>query len=263
MSAGAAPCGDDMLGYERSRTRFVLGAGLTLDEAYRLAHLPLVAPDHPRVIARKDGAPYEMGRRAPVVSLVLHVAWEDLAASPAFKALEAELSAAPFARKIAWAASEARRDRLHATICGSMTPGREAPALTEAQRAALEGLEGVDVELRGAFSGNVNLGRLYLRAYPERRGDENLFAAIQRVFGRAPGDLYVVGMWNLADDLDARETEALAAIIDAWWRRPLLRLRAERLRFLWSCDDLALDGGFAGDVALTRRRTPLNPATCA
>lgn len=113
-----------------------------------------------------------------------------------------------------------------------MTPGREAPALTAAQRAALEGLEGVDVELRGAFLGNVNLGRLSLRAYPERRGGENLFAAIQRVFGRAPGDLYVVGMWTLADDLDARETEALAAIIDAWRRRPLLRLRVERLRFL-------------------------------
>jgi hypothetical protein len=44
-------CPDNELGYERSRTRFIPGAGLTLDEAYRLAHLPLAAPDHPRIIA--------------------------------------------------------------------------------------------------------------------------------------------------------------------------------------------------------------------
>ena len=46
-------CSDDELGFERSRTRFPCGEGLTLDETYRLAHLPLVAPDHPRVIARR------------------------------------------------------------------------------------------------------------------------------------------------------------------------------------------------------------------
>ena len=86
--------------YEPSRPRFVLGEGLTLDEAYRLAHLPMVAPDHPRVIARKDGAPYEKGgaRRS---SRSCCMSREDLAASPAFKALEAELRAAPCAKKIA------------------------------------------------------------------------------------------------------------------------------------------------------------------
>jgi hypothetical protein len=48
-------CGDDELDYLGSRTQFEQGQGLLLDEAYRLAHLPLVAPDHPRVIARRDG----------------------------------------------------------------------------------------------------------------------------------------------------------------------------------------------------------------
>ena len=162
--------------YERSRTRFVLGAGLTLDEAYRPAHLPMVAPDHPRVIARKDGAPYEMGRRAAVVSLVLHVARKDLAASPAFKALEAELGAAPFAKKIAWAASEARRDRLHAMICGSMTPGREAPALTAAQRAA-----------RGARRAGGRRCRVARSVFTQRQSRPALSARLSRAARRRRG----------------------------------------------------------------------------
>ena len=49
-------CDDEALGYVRSRTPLGAGQGLALDEAYRLAHLPLIAPDHPRVIAARDGA---------------------------------------------------------------------------------------------------------------------------------------------------------------------------------------------------------------
>ena len=64
-------CSDTDLGYERSRTRFEVGEGLTLDETYRLAHLPLVAPDHPRIIERREGSSYVMGRHERVFSLVL------------------------------------------------------------------------------------------------------------------------------------------------------------------------------------------------
>lgn len=66
-------CSDQELGYERGRTWFSAGAGLTLDESYRLAHLPLVAPDHPRVIPTRDGTTYRMGRHARTFSLVLPV----------------------------------------------------------------------------------------------------------------------------------------------------------------------------------------------
>lgn len=252
MSAATrAFCDDDELGYVRSRTAFLAGASLRLDAAYRLAHLPLVAPDHPHVIAAKDGAPYRIGWRPPVCSLVLPIAWDDLSASPAFAALEEAVRRAPFAHKIAWAAAERRRAKLHATICGSMRVGtREAPELTCRQRDALAALGGFDVELRGLFSGDVNLGRLYLRAYPERRGKENCIRLAQRALGLRESDLYVVGLWNLTDDLDARETAALAQLIEEWWERTLLRMRVERLRFLWSEDDLALAGGFCGEAAL-------------
>ena len=57
-------CRDDELGYLRSRTRFTAGAGLALDETYRLAHLPLIAPCHPRVIRAREGTTYDMGRHA-------------------------------------------------------------------------------------------------------------------------------------------------------------------------------------------------------
>jgi hypothetical protein len=63
-------CDDDELGYARSRAVFPPGASLTMDEPYRLAHLPLVAPDHPRVISHKNGAHYERGRHPKIFSLV-------------------------------------------------------------------------------------------------------------------------------------------------------------------------------------------------
>jgi hypothetical protein len=43
-------CTDDELAYLASRTSFVEGDGLILDENDRLAHLALVAADHPRLI---------------------------------------------------------------------------------------------------------------------------------------------------------------------------------------------------------------------
>lgn len=239
--ASALPvfCEDSELGYRRSLTDF--STPLLLDDSYRLAHLPLVAPDHPRVIARREDGFYAMGRHARVFSLVLPVEDEALRASPAFLALEEELKAAPFADKIAWDALPKRRDRLHATVCGSLGLG-EPPAIAQSTRAALGHIEPFAVELRGLFSGNVNRGRLYLAAYPEKRGGQNMLQAVQAAFGRAPGDLWLVGLYNLKDDLDARETAALADIASRWWKKPLLRLVATQLQLMGACDDLVLDG---------------------
>lgn len=82
--AGAL-CQDEALGYGRSRTRFLPGEGLRLDEAYRLAHLPLVAPAHPDVIA--DGAIYRMGRHDRLCALVLPIDPDALERSESFRAL--------------------------------------------------------------------------------------------------------------------------------------------------------------------------------
>ena len=165
-------CDDSELGYQRSRTDFGAAPALTLDESYRLAHLPLIAPEHPGVIARRDGTFYEMGRHPRVFSLVLPVDDGRLRASDAFIGLEAELKAASFAGKIAWDLLPKRSDRLHATICGSLATDLP-PAIDAQQRAALSSAGRMQVELRGLFSGNVNRGRLYLQGLSgeARRGE--------------------------------------------------------------------------------------------
>ena len=81
---------------------------LCSDDAYRLARLPLVAPHHPRVIAATPGAGYAMGRNPTAYSIVLPVPADALAASPAFRALQAELRAAPFGPKIAFSPEPVR-----------------------------------------------------------------------------------------------------------------------------------------------------------
>src|SRR5918997_3282245 len=95
-------CQDSELGYERSRTQFQSGEGLALDETYRLAHLPLVAPDHPRVIRAREGSSYVMGRHERVFSLVLPISGDLLFGSPAYGELDAAMRASPFADKISW-----------------------------------------------------------------------------------------------------------------------------------------------------------------
>ena len=239
-AADVALCGDDELDYLANRTQFEQGQGLLLDEAYRLAHLPLVAPRHPRVIARREGRLYEMGRHEHVFSLVLPIADELLQRSAAYLALEAELKASPLAPKIAWNIVERRRHKLHATLCGSLATGETPPVLDAAQRDALRRLGPVTVELRGLFSGNVNRGRLYLRAYPEKRDGLNMFHRIQQVLGRRMTNLYVVGIYNLTDDLDASECSILSALLARWWDRSIVTFQAEALWLLGASDDLVL-----------------------
>ena len=244
-------CGDDELGYLRSRTRFAAGEGLALDDAYCLAHLPLVAPRHPRVVARREGTPYESGRHPPIFSLVLPVPGDALNRSAAYRKLTSELQASAFAPKIAWHLIERRERKLHATLCGSLAFGEQAPALDDLQRRELASLGPMEVELRGLFSGSVNVGRLYLRAYPQWRDGVNAFQQIQQVFGRRPTDLYPVGIFNLVDGLDASEASALSRIIERWWTKPILRFRADHLWLLRASDDLVLNSLVIDTIALS------------
>lgn len=248
-SQPAVLCGDDELGYERSRTTFQDRAGLVLDEHYRLAHLPLVAPEHPRMIPTREGSAYLHGAREEMFSLVLPIPGEALARSEAYSELEHELQGSAFSNKIAWGLLDRRRDKLHATICGSLGSG-EVPLIDTTARNELAALGSVAVELRGLFSGNVNVGRLYLRAYPERRDGVNVFRAIQRILRRRETDLYVVGVFNLTDDLNATEASALRDLLGRWWDRPILRWKADRLCLLGSKDDLALESRVAETIPL-------------
>lgn len=233
-------CPDSELGYHRARTRFAPGEKLLLDEAYRLAHLPLVAPDHPDVIRSRPGATYRMGWHERIFSLVLPLAPDALEESAAYQELERELRHSPFGHKIAWDLLAKRRERLHATICGSLS--KDVPCrFSDDERAALGKLGPLRVELRGLFSGNINVGRLYLRVYPERRAGANSLRQIQRILGRPETDLYLVGLYNLTDHLEATEAEELQEIVSRWWDRRILTLDVNCLWHLGSSDDLVLD----------------------
>lgn len=237
---------DTEMPYAAARTRFPAGEGLRLDEPYRRAHLPLLAPGHPDVISEGNG--YRMGVHAAGSSLVLPVEADALAESPAYRDLEAALKAAPFAAKIAWDLLPKRAARLHATIAGALdvAEGR----LPEPQRAALQGIPAIPFELRGLFSGNRNLGRLYLAVYPAMRRGEPAFAAVQRALGRAPNAMILMGQFNLVDHLDAGEAVALAGLLDAFRETLFLTATARELRVLRSADDLVLDAAYTDQIPL-------------
>jgi hypothetical protein len=245
-SANFRTVADSALGYERSRTVFAPEQVLELDENYRLAHLPLVAPAHLRVIPSDAGKSYEMGRHAEIFSLVLPINPDKLEATPAYRELVADIRSQSFAGKIAWEILPRRRAHLHATLCGGL--GKDDFAPTDLNILAQK--QNFGVELRGLFSGNVNLGRLYLKLYPEERGGGNCIGKLQKALGRRETGLYVVGLFNLVDDLDATETAELAALITRWWDRPLLRFEVRELWLLGARDDLVLDSRVIERIAL-------------
>ncbi len=252
-SCAATPfCDDDSLGYTRSRTRIAPGNGLLLDAAYRHAHLPLVAPDHPRIIATRAGSPYRLGRHPRVFSLALPIAGDALQQAPAYRQLEQALRESRFAHKIAWSVLAPRKAVLHATICANLAIDAK-PVIAPEIRDALSRLGPLHIELRGLFSGSMNLGRLYLRVHPERRDGINMVQRIQRSFGGRETDLYPLGMFNLVDDLDATEADALMTLIELWWAQPLLRLELDHLWLLGATDDLVLDDPVIERIALTRK----------
>ena len=248
---------DAGLGYLASRTRLRPGDPLRLDESYRLAHLPLLRPDHPAAIHRVEGRPYLYGVHETMWSVVLPVGADALEASPAMAELEAALRASPFAGKVAWGLLPRRRGVLHATVCGGLGAG-PPPELGEEALAALAAVGPFEVELRGLFSGNVNLGRLYLRVYPEARANgTDALRAVQRALGRPVDDLWLVGIYNLLDDLTSEEAAALDRLLDDWWEVPLLRFTATELWLLGARDDLVLSGD--PPIELPLRPTPPRP----
>ena len=195
-------CGDGELGYLRSRTRFAPGEGLALDEAYRLAHLPLVAPEHPRVMARREGTGYEMGRHEPIFSLVLPIPCDALHPSAAYQELEGELQASPFAHKIAWSLLERRRAKLHATICGALATGEKPPPLDARQRRELAQLGPCRSNCAACSPAtSISAGSICALTRASRRHQH--VPAHPTGAGRGQTDLYLVGIFNLVDDLDA------------------------------------------------------------
>ena len=201
-----------MLNYASSRRVFRPGDTLAFDPAYRLAHLPLVAPRHPASIRAVPGQDYRDGTYLkPRYSLVAPIRSRDLTASPAFQALEAELRAASFAPKFAWDLGERRAAKLHATVVNGLQEAN-VEACAAAVTRTLARLGPLSFRLGGPFVGNKNLGRIYFPVYPQAIDGDNSFGVIQDAVGGARTRFYVAGYYNLVDELDAAETADLARV---------------------------------------------------
>jgi hypothetical protein len=144
-----------------------------------------------------------------------------------------------------------RQEKLHATLCSLPVAGAKIPVISERRRRDLAGFGRADFEVRGMFSGNINVGRLYLRTYPGRRHGTNAFQQIQRALGYRETDLYLVGIYNFTDDLDAVGAIRLERALERRWDRPILRFQADHVRLLRTAADLVLDSAVMERTPLT------------
>lgn len=235
-------CDDSQLSYDQFQTKFTDGQGLSFDDAYRLAHLPLVAPDHPLVIAKKPGSSYNRGVHDLVYSIAIPIDTDELLSSKAFIKLYTELNTANFSHKLSWENFAQRKNKLHATICSAIST-KQAPKIEQRVYQQLRAIGPVSIRVRGLFSGNVNIGRLYLKVYPELRDGTNMCHEIQTIFNSPATDLYVVGLFNFVEELNSSEAQELSDILVLWRDVDIILSRFENLWLLKSRDDLVLDGG--------------------
>jgi hypothetical protein len=233
---------DAELAYARVRWWLTPGAPLRFDEAYRMAHLPLVAPDHPAAIHEPAGRPYRSGRCSEVrYSLVVPIEAAALVESAVFAAIERDVASQAFAHKIAWSLLPLRATKLHITLAG----GLERTALAqhaEAARRVLREHGPLRYRLGGLFCGEKNHGRLYFAGYPERIGNADVFALVQDAVRGRRSALYLFGYYNLLDELDPTEAQALYELLERWREATTAELEAASLQLIATHDDLALEG---------------------
>jgi hypothetical protein len=232
-------CTDEELAYGRYRACFEPNQPLRFDEAYRVAHLPLVAPEHPAALAHS--LDYHGGRYAqPRFSLVLPVEAAELHGSTSFRALEAELRSRGFAAKIAWDIVDRRAEKLHVTLAGGL-PEAELEGYARVLKSFLARHSPLRYRLGGPFCGSKNRGRIYFTTYPEQLEEGDAFALLQELVNAPRTGLYLLGYYNLRDELTPAEAAELQEFLDRWRSAELAEVTATSLLILATHDDLALD----------------------
>jgi len=237
-----------MMAYEGARRVFRSGEPLVFDEAYRLAHLPLVSPDNPAVIARKDGKDYMMGRYArPRYSAVVPIDQESLSRSAQFREMEADLRARSFSCKVQWDICRLRKDVLHATVIGGISEAA-IPATVQCIQAALASLPPVSLRIGGPFLGRVNTGRVYFPLYPQLVDGRDALSVVQEACGAKVSRFFVVGYYNLAAELSVDETDQLARFAERWCERVIAHQQLTGISILATNDDLVLSARIVASV---------------
>jgi hypothetical protein len=233
-------CDDSMMAYQSSRKIFQPGEGVVFDEAYRLAHLPLVNAGHPAVISEVDGRDYRNGTYEKTrYALVMPISAEAFLESDQVQALELAMKSSGFAPKIAWDICERRRLQLHATLAGGV-PESDLDRYAAVVQDLLDQIGSIAVCLKGPFLGTRNTGRIYFPVYPQKIGGEDAFALVQKSVGAPLTKLYLVGYYHMRNELDALETRELVELIDQWRDRTVVRTTIPCLELHATNDDLAL-----------------------
>jgi hypothetical protein len=154
------------------------------------------------------------------------------------QALELAMKSSGFAPKIAWDICERRRLQLHATLAGGV-PENDLDRHAAAVQDLLDQIGPISVCLKGPFLGTRNTGRIYFPVYPQKIGDEDAFALMQKSIGVSPTKLYLVGYYHMRNELDPLETRELAELIDQWRDRIVVRTTVPFLELYATNDDLA------------------------
>lgn len=245
---------DSQLGYAAARRVFPPGEGLRFDAAYRLAHLPLVAPNHPAVIPSMPGKDYRNGRYERArYALVAPVPAAALAASDCFRAADDALRSATFAGKIAWDVCARRADRLHATLVSQLYPP-DADRVIEPVADALRALGPITFRLSGPFVGDRNLGRIYFPVYPQQIDGDDAFGRLQEAAGAPRTRFYAVGYYNLTDELDPHEAAELAVLLGRWGPETMAEIPLSHIELHATNDDLVLSSHPVVDIAAVTGR---------
>lgn len=239
---------DKDLKYDTYRYTFRSAECLKFDENYRLAQLPLVAPDHQLSIHRREGFDYEGGRyEVPRYSLVVPVSVADLQRSPAFAAMIKDMAESSFSTKVAWNICAARAEKLHFTLAAGFSPD-ELEDVAARSHSAFAQIGSFHVKLRGPYIGNKNTGRIYLPAYPQVIGEDDPLGLLQDAISRPRSKFYAMGYFNLLDELSPDETDELASLIASWANVALAEIRVDELALLETHDDLVLASRRIADI---------------
>jgi hypothetical protein len=241
-------CDDEMLGYRSGGKILQPGERVVFDEGYRLAHLPLVNATHPAVISAIDGRDYRNGTYEKTrYALVMPISADAFLESDEAQALELAMKSASFASKIAWEICERRRLRLHATLAS--VPEADLDRFVAVVQDLLDQIGPISVCLKGPFLGTRNTGRIYFPVYPQKVGDEDAFALVQKRIGVSPTKLYLVGYYHMREELDPLETSELSELIGQWRDRIVVRTTIPFLELYATNDDLALSARVHAKIA--------------
>ena len=247
-------CDDEMMAYRSGRKIYQPGDRVVFDDGYRLAHLPLVNPDHPAVISEAGGRDYRNGRYEKArYALVLPIAAEVFAESASFQALEHAMRSARFAPKIAWEIGERRRARLHATLASGI-PEADLDRHAAAAQELLQRIGPISICLKGLFLGQWNTGRIYFPVYPQQVDGEDPFALLQRRLGVPTRGIYLVGYYHLHTELDAAETTELVELVDRWRDAVVVETTISSLELYATNDDLALSARIHASISAKARQ---------